>query len=115
MGIKSRDICSPEMAGNRAPIIWVDLEMTGLDTEKHRIIEMAVIVTDYNLNIIAKGPEIVIHQAEAVLNDMSEWCVNQFAYTGLSDQVKESKVSTEECEQQMLDFVRKHTTAKQAV
>ena len=56
-------------------LIWIDLEMTGLDPEKERIIEIATIVTDKDLNILAEGPVIAVHQNDELLNKMSEWCV----------------------------------------
>jgi len=56
-------------------LIWIDLEMTGLDPEKERIIEIATIVTDKNLNILAEGPVLAVHQSDELLNKMSDWCV----------------------------------------
>lgn len=58
-------------------IVWVDLEMTGLDIDKHHILEIACLVTDANLNIIAKGPNIIIHQSDEILSNMNEWCIAQ--------------------------------------
>lgn len=58
-------------------IVWVDLEMTGLDIEKDHILEIACVVTDENLNIIAKGPNIIINQPDSILNEMNDWCVAQ--------------------------------------
>lgn len=86
-------------------IIWVDLEMTGLDVEKDRIMEMACIVTDRNLNIIAEGPNLVIHQSEEALEGMGEWCTIQHGKTGLTQQCRDSKLSCAQVEQQMIDFI----------
>ena len=73
---------SPDMAlsavKNAAKrIVWVDLEMTGLDIEKDHILEIACVVTDADLNVVAKGPNIVINQPDSVLNEMNDWCVAQ--------------------------------------
>ena len=64
-------------------LIWVDLEMTGLDPEKEKIIEIATIITDSDLNIIAEGPNIAIHQSNELLDNMDEWNVNQHTSSGL--------------------------------
>ena len=69
-------------------LIWVDLEMTGLDPEKEKIIEIATIITDSDLNIIAEGPNIAIHQSNELLDNMDEWNVNQHTSSGLIDAVK---------------------------
>ena len=66
-------------------LIWVDLEMTGLDPEKEKIIEIATIITDSDLNIIAEGPNIAIHQSNELLDNMDEWNVNQHTSSGLID------------------------------
>lgn len=58
-------------------IVWVDLEMTGLDIEKDHILEIACVVTDADLNVVAKGPNIVINHPDSVLNEMDDWCVAQ--------------------------------------
>ena len=64
-------------------LVWVDLEMTGLDVNKEHIIEMAVIITDTDLNIIAEGPDIIINQPQSVLETMSEWCKEQHGKSGI--------------------------------
>ena len=64
-------------------LIWVDLEMTGLDPEKEKIIEIATIITDSDLNIVAEGPNIAIHQSNELLDNMDEWNVNQHTSSGL--------------------------------
>ena len=75
-------------------LIWVDLEMTGLDPEKEKIIEIATIITDSDLNIIAEGPNIAIHQSNELLDNMDEWNVNQHTSSGLIDAVKTSILAT---------------------
>lgn len=89
-------------------IVWVDLEMTGLDLDRDHILEMACIVTDGNLNVIEEGPDIVIHQPKEILDNMNEWCVEQHGKSGLTKAVQESKVSLGEAEELMLKFVETH-------
>lgn len=86
-------------------LIWLDLEMTGLEPETDYIIEMATIVTDADLNIIAQGPSLVIHQPDDILNNMNEWCINQHGKTGLTQRVRESQLSEREAEQQTIAFI----------
>ena len=74
-------------------LIWLDLEMTGLDPEQDVIIEIATIVTDAHLNVLGEGPSIVIHQSDEVLESMNAWCINQHGQSGLTQRVRESKVS----------------------
>jgi len=95
------------MAVNKNPIVWVDLEMTGLEPYQ-KIVEMAVIVTDFQLNIIARGPDLVIHKPETVLNKMSPWCKKTFKKNGLIDRIRRSKISTKECEMRCLRFIKKY-------
>ena len=90
-------------------IVWVDLEMTGLNIDKDTIIEMACIVTDDKLNIIAENEDIVIHHSDEALKQMSEWCVNQFQISGLTEQARNSKITLEEAENNMLEFIKKYT------
>ncbi|MBP0047794.1 oligoribonuclease [Marinobacterium sp. AK62] len=90
-------------------LIWVDLEMTGLNPDTDRIIEMAAIVTDSDLNLIAEGPVIAVHQSDAVLSHMDEWCTRQHGQSGLTDRVRASTISEQEAEQQMLAFLRQHS------
>ena len=88
-------------------LIWIDLEMTGLDPEKERIIEIATIVTDKDLNILAEGPVIAVHQSNELLNKMSEWCVKTHTANGLVDRVKASKLTERAAELQTLDFLKR--------
>lgn len=89
-------------------LIWIDLEMTGLDPQKDVIIEIATIVTDKNLNILAEGPVMAIHQSDEVLNAMDAWCVNQHGKSGLTQRVKDSKISAAEAEKQTIAFLEKY-------
>ena len=88
-------------------LIWIDLEMTGLDPEKERIIEIATIVTDKDLNILAEGPVLAVHQPNELLQQMSEWCVKTHTANGLVERVKQSKLTERAAELQTLDFLKK--------
>jgi len=89
-------------------LIWIDLEMTGLDTTADRIIEIATIVTDTDLQEIAAGPVIAIHQPDSVLEGMDEWNTRQHRESGLIDRVRSSDVTVEQAEQRTLGFLRQH-------
>ena len=86
-------------------LIWLDLEMTGLDVEECRIIEIAAIITDKNLNIIAEAEPIAIYQSDEIMANMNEWCIKTHAETGLTKRVKESKISLEQAEQKIMEFI----------
>ncbi len=90
------------------PLVWMDMEMSGLNPETDVILEIATVVTDAELNIIAKGPEIIIHQSEAVIKGMDEWNTSHHGSSGLSAAVLTSKVSVAEAEHTTLDFIKKH-------
>lgn len=92
-------------------LIWIDLEMTGLDPEKERIIEIATIVTDADLNTIAEGPVMAIHQSDELLDAMDEWCTRTHGENGLTQRVKDSEISEAEAEQATLAFLREHVDA----
>lgn len=104
--------------------------MTGLDTEKDKILEVACLVTDTDLNIVAEGPDLIVHHPDSVLDSMSDWCVKMhgkvtlpssafpprfqplYFQTGLTEASRTSSTSLEEAEQCLLDFMSKHVTAK---
>ncbi len=88
-------------------LIWIDLEMTGLDPEQERIIEIATIVTDKNLNILAEGPVLAVYQSDELLGKMSEWCTKTHTANGLVERVKQSKLNERAAELQTLDFLKK--------
>jgi len=90
-------------------IVWVDLEMTGLDISKEVIIEMACIVTDKNLNVLQEGINMVIHQPDNVLDNMGEWCKKHHGDSGLTQAVKDSKISLSQCEETMLNYIKRFT------
>ena len=89
-------------------LIWIDLEMTGLDAETQVIIEIASIITDNEMNIIAEGPNIVIHYPEEALHSMEEWSRTHHTASGLLDQVRASNYDCETAEQKTLSFLSKH-------
>lgn len=86
-------------------LIWIDLEMTGLSPERDVIIEIATIVTDAELNLLAEGPVFAIHQHDAVLTGMDEWNTRQHGGSGLTQRVRESRITTREAEQATLAFL----------
>ncbi|KZX62962.1 oligoribonuclease [Stutzerimonas frequens] len=90
---------------NPQNLIWIDLEMTGLDPDNDVIIEMATIVTDSQLNVLAEGPVIAVHQSDEVLAGMDEWNTRQHGGSGLTQRVRESRISTAEAERLTLEFL----------
>ncbi|ASM96523.1 oligoribonuclease [Vibrio vulnificus] len=88
-------------------LIWIDLEMTGLDPDVHKIIEIASIVTDSELNILAEGPVLAIHQSEEELAKMDEWCTNTHTGSGLVERVRGSQITEEEAVEQTIAFLEK--------
>ncbi|XP_035790385.1 oligoribonuclease, mitochondrial-like [Anopheles albimanus] len=93
-------------------IVWIDLEMTGLDVESDRILEIACIITDSELNITAKGPNLILHEPDSVLEGMNEWCKKQHRQTGLVEAVKESRLTLQQAEKDILDFIKQYCPAK---
>ncbi len=92
-------------------LIWIDLEMTGLEPDRDKIIEIATIITDADLHVLAEGPSIVIHQPDEIMDNMNEWCIKQHGQSGLTQRVKDSSVTMAEAEQQTLDFIRQYVPA----
>ena len=86
-------------------LIWIDLEMTGLEPEHDVIIEMATIVTDSDLNILATGPVIAVHQSDALLAGMDEWNTRTHGESGLTQRVRDSQISAAEAEAQTIAFL----------
>lgn len=89
-------------------LIWIDLEMTGLDPDQHLIIEIATVVTDKELTVLAEGPVIAIHQPDEALAAMDEWNTRQHANSGLTERVRASRISAAEAERLTLEFLRQH-------
>ncbi len=97
------------MGSNSQNLVWMDLEMTGLDPDTDRILEIATIITDSELGIIAEGPVIVIMQSEDLLTQMDEWNTEHHTKSGLIERVRKEGVSEAEAEQLTLEFMRQHT------
>ncbi len=99
---------------NEFNLVWVDMEMTGLDPDNDRIIEVAVIVTDPELNIIAEGPVFAIHQSDATLDKMDNWNKGTHGKSGLIDRVKASTVTEEQAEQELIAFLKQYVPANKS-
>lgn len=100
------------MAAGNDILVWLDMEMTGLDPAKERIIEVATILTDGQLVEIAVGPDLVIHQSDEVLGAMDDWNKKHHGGSGLVDRVKASTVTEGDAEAQTLELLKKHCGAK---
>jgi oligoribonuclease len=96
------------MAQDQSNLIWLDMEMTGLDPDRDRIIEIALVVTDSGLNTIAEAPVLVVHQSDAVLDAMDEWNKGTHGRSGLIAKVKASALTELQAQAQMLDFLKQH-------
>ena len=89
-------------------LIWIDLEMTGLNPDQHRIIEIATVITDKELTVLAEGPVFAVHQTDETLAAMDEWNTRQHASSGLTERVRSSQMSEQEAERETLAFIRQH-------
>lgn len=87
------------------PLVWIDLEMTGLDPARHAICEIATVITDSDLVVLGEGPNLVIHLDEPTLAEMDPWCVEHHGASGLTARIRSSTVSNEAAEQATLDFI----------
>lgn len=96
------------MAQDQNNLIWLDMEMTGLTPETDRIIEVAVVITDSNLETVAEGPVLVVHQTDAVLDGMDNWNKSTHAKSGLIEKVKASSLDERAVELRLLDFLKLH-------
>jgi oligoribonuclease len=94
------------MAQDSQHLIWIDLEMTGLDPDSDLIIEIATVITDKDLNILAQGPVLAVHQSDAALAAMDEWNQQHHGQSGLIDRVKASTVNEAEAERLTIEFLR---------
>ena len=96
------------MAGDPNNLIWIDMEMTGLQPDADRVIEIATLVTDPQLNVLATGPVLVIHQPDEVLNAMDSWNKSTHAKSGLIEKVRASTLTEADAERQAIEFLSAH-------
>ena len=96
------------MTDKRNNLIWIDLEMTGLSPEQDRIIEIATIVTDAQLNPLAEGPVLAVHQSDELLDGMDEWNTEHHNNSGLVKRVQESRISEMQAQAQTIDFLKQY-------
>jgi len=96
------------MAVNDQRLIWLDMEMTGLDPEKERIIEIAVVITEPDLTFVAQAPVLVIHQSDELLDGMDKWNQSTHAKSGLIDRVRASTLTEEQAEEQVLGLLKQY-------
>jgi len=92
-------------------LIWIDLEMTGLDFAKDRILEIAAVITDKRLNVLAEGPDIAIHQTKTFLKRMDDWNVKHHTASGLVERVLQSKINVKQAEEMILEFIKQYVPA----
>jgi oligoribonuclease len=100
------------MAQDSNNLIWIDMEMSGLDPDADKVLEVALIVTDSRLNTIAEGPVLVVHQPDAVLDRMDDWNKSAHAKSGLVGRVKASTLGEAEAEQRLVAFLSEHVPPK---
>jgi oligoribonuclease len=98
----------------QSPLVWMDLEMSGLDPEHDTILEIATLITDNTLNIIAQGPHLVIHQPNSILDGMDDCNKRHHKASGLIKAVKNSKISLHQAESQTLEFIQKYCTMNES-
>jgi len=97
---------------NDQHLLWIDLEMTGLDPARHTIIEIATLITDANLEVVAEGPVLAIHHSQSVLETMEAWSLEHHALSGLTARSAASEVSLREAEERTLAFIRRYCPAE---
>lgn len=95
-------------------LVWMDLEMTGLNPDHDVIIEIATIITDSHLNVIEEGPVIAIHQPDEIMDSMDEWNTHHHTTSGLVERVKNSDKTVEDAEHETLEFIRRHVGEKKS-
>jgi oligoribonuclease len=96
---------------NEMRLVWVDMEMTGLDPEKERIIELAAVVTEPDLTVVAESEVLVVHQSDELLQAMDKWNQSTHSKSGLIDKVRASSLTESQAQQKMLDFLKQHVPA----
>jgi oligoribonuclease len=111
MSSKSAKNQAPAPIPNEFRLVWLDMEMTGLNPEVERIIEVAVVVTEPDLTIVAEGPVLVIHQSDDILNAMDKWNKGTHGKSGLIDKVKASTLTEAQAEDELIAFLKQHVPA----
>jgi oligoribonuclease len=104
-------VASQQQRPNEMNLVWVDMEMTGLEPDTDRIIEVAMVVTDMHLNVLAEGPVLAIHQSDATLDAMDSWNKGTHGRSGLIDRVKASTISEEQAEAEFIAFMKQWVPA----
>ncbi|EOA27844.1 hypothetical protein CARUB_v10024000mg [Capsella rubella] len=99
---------STEIGDYKQPLVWIDLEMTGLNVEEDRILEIACIVTDGNLTKSVEGPDLVVHQTKECMDKMGDWCQTHHGASGLTKKVLSSTISESQAEKEVTEFIKKH-------
>jgi len=102
------------MAQNETHLVWIDMEMSGLDPDRDRVLEIALVVTDKHLDMVEEGPVLVVHQDDAVLDAMDNWNKGTHGKSGLIDKVKASTLTEAEVEQRVLAFMKRHVGERQS-
>jgi oligoribonuclease len=102
------------MAQDINNLIWIDMEMSGLVPETDVVLELAAVITDSSLNVIAEGPVLVVHQSDAVLDGMDAWNKGTHGKSGLIDKVKASNLTEAEAEAQMIEFLKQYVPASKS-
>ena len=104
-------VAAQQQRPNEMNLVWVDMEMTGLEPDTDRIIEVAMVVTDMHLNVLAEGPVLAIHQSDATLDAMDSWNKGTHGRSGLIDRVKASTISEEQAEAEFIAFMKQWVPA----
>ena len=99
------------MTKHDSNLVWIDMEMTGLDPETCKVLEIATIVTDAQLNVLAEGPVIAVHQPDSILDTMDEWCTRVHGNSGLTARCRESKIDEAEAARQTIAFLSDYVDA----
>jgi oligoribonuclease len=105
---------APLAKPNEMNLVWVDMEMTGLEPDTDRIIEVAVVVTDMHLNVLAEGPVFAIHQSDETLDKMDNWNKGTHGKSGLIDRVKASTVTEQEAEEKLIAWLKQYVPANKS-
>lgn len=103
-----------EALGGMSAIVWMDMEMSGLDPDTERILEIAVLVTDGELELVAEGPHLILHQPDSVLQAMDAWNTSHHGQSGLTQRVRESTLDERGASEAILEFLAEHTEKRKA-